>query len=324
MDKDIKNGKSVVSRERREIQRLEKRFDDAGFRKNFNTAIDTIYNCKGKVIVTGMGKSGIIGQKIAATFNSTGTYSMFLHSGDSTHGDLGIVREQDAVLMLSKSGGTDEVKKLIPLFKDYNLKIILITANVNSPLAKISDIILDATIEVEACPHNLTPTTSSTTALVLGDALAMALLQKRGFTKEEFAAFHPGGSLGKKLLLRLKDIMTKGKDIPIVNISAKLKDIIYMISSKRLGSTIVMSKDKIAGIITDGDIRRLLEKTLELEGLKARDIMNTKPKLINSETLANAALEIMEHNKVTQLIVTDKNKKLEGIIHIHTLVELGI
>ena len=324
MDKEIKNGKSVVSRERREIQRLEKRFDDAGFRKNFNTAIDTIYNCKGKVIVTGMGKSGIIGQKIAATFNSTGTYSMFLHSGDSIHGDLGIVREQDVVLLLSKSGGTDEVKKLIPLFKDYNLKIILITANVNSPLAKISDIILDATIEVEACPHNLTPTSSSTAALVLGDALAMALLQKRGFTKEEFAAFHPGGSLGKKLLLRLKDIMTKGKDIPIVNINAKLKDIIYMISSKRLGSTVVMNKDKIAGIITDGDIRRLLEKTLELEDLKAKDIMNTKPKLINSETLANAALEIMEHNKVTQLIVTDKNKKLEGMIHIHTLVELGI
>ncbi len=324
MDKEIKNGKSVVSRERREIQRLEKRFDDAKFRKNFNRAIDTIYNCKGKVIVTGMGKSGIIGQKIAATFNSTGTYSMFLHSGDSTHGDLGIVREHDAVLMLSKSGGTDEVKKLIPLFKDYNLKIILITANVNSPLAKISDIILDATIEVEACPHNLTPTSSSTAALVLGDALAMALLQKRGFTKEEFAAFHPGGSLGKKLLLRLKDIMTKGKAIPIVNINAKLKDIIYMISSKRLGSTVVMNKDKIAGIITDGDIRRLLEKTLELEDLKAKDIMNTKPKLINSETLANAALEIMEHNKVTQLIVTDKNKKLEGMIHIHTLVELGI
>ncbi len=183
MDKEIKNGKSVVSRERREIQRLEKRFDDAGFRKNFNTAIDTIYNCKGKVIVTGMGKSGIIGQKIAATFNSTGTYSMFLHSGDSIHGDLGIVRENDVVLLLSKSGGTDEVKKLIPLFKEYNLKIILITANVNSPLAKISDIILDATIEVEACPHNLTPTSSSTAALVLGDALAMAASAKKRIHK---------------------------------------------------------------------------------------------------------------------------------------------
>jgi arabinose-5-phosphate isomerase len=324
MEKDIRNGKRVVSKEKHEIQRLEKRFSDSLFTKNFKNAVDTIYGCKGKVIVTGMGKSGIIGQKIAATFNSTGTYAIYLHSGDSIHGDLGIVKEDDVVLLLSKSGGTTEVEKLIPLFKDYNLKIILITANIHSPLAKVSDIILDASIEKEACPHNLTPTSSSTSALVLGDALAMVLLQKRGFTKEEFAAFHPGGMLGRKLLLKVKDIMTKGKDIPIVNINAKLKDVIYMISSKRLGSAVVLDKNKIAGIITDGDLRRLLEKTLEIENLKAKDIMNTKPKFITTETLANTALELMERNKITQLIVTNKNQKLEGIVHIHTLVEMGL
>ncbi|HEY5125115.1 MAG TPA: KpsF/GutQ family sugar-phosphate isomerase [Ignavibacteria bacterium] len=324
MEKDVKNGKAVVIKEKHEIHRLEKRFDNPLFTKSFKKAVDIIYGCKGKVIVTGIGKSGIIAQKIAATFNSTGTYSTFLHSGDSIHGDLGIVREEDVVLLLSKSGGTDEVKKLIPLFKEYNLKIISITANVHSPLAKVSDIVLDASIESEACPHNLTPTSSSTTALVLGDAIAMVLLQKKGFTKEEFAAFHPGGMLGRKLLLKVKDIMTKGKDIPLVNINTKLKDVIYMISTKRLGSAIVMDKQKIAGMITDGDLRRLLQKTLALENLKAKDIMNTKPKFITTETLANTALEIMERNKITQLIITDKNKKLAGIIHIHTLVEMGL
>ena len=324
MDRDIKNGKLVVYKERVEVSRLEKRFENPEFRKNFRNAVDTIYECKGKVIVTGIGKSGLIGQKIAATFNSSGTYSIFLHSGDSIHGDLGIVREGDVVLMLSKSGGTAEVEKLIPLFKDYNLKIILITANVKSPLAKVSDIVLDASIKIEACPHNLTPTTSSTVALVLGDALAMTLLEKRGFSKDDFAFFHPGGILGKKLLLKVKDIMVKGNDIPIVKTETGIKDIIFMISSKRLGSAVVIEKNKIAGIITDGDLRRLLEKTLDINNLKAKDIMNKKPKCISSEILANNALEIMEKNKITQLVVSDNKKRLEGIIHMHTLVEMGL
>ena len=324
MDKDIKNGKLVVNDERKELLRLEKRFENPEFRKHFQKAIDTIYECKGKVIVTGIGKSGLIGQKIAATFNSSGTYSIFLHSGDSIHGDLGIVREGDVVLMLSKSGGTTEVEKLIPLFKEYNLKIILITANIKSPLAKVSDIVLDASIIKEACPHNLTPTSSSTVALVLGDALAMTLLEKRGFSKDDFAFFHPGGILGKKLLLKVKDIMVKGKDVPVVDMSTGIKDVIFMISSKRLGSTVVLDKLKIAGIVTDGDLRRLLEKTLNINDLKAKDIMNKKPKCISSEILANNALEIMEINKITQLIVTDNKNKLAGIIHIHTLVEMGL
>jgi len=324
MEKDIRNAKKVVSKERKEIFRLEKRFGNPLFRRNFNNAIEAIYKCKGKVIVTGIGKSGIVGQKIAATFNSTGTYATFLNSGESIHGDLGIVRESDIVLQISKSGGTAEVKKLIPLFKEYKLKIILITANINSPLAKLSDIILDASIESEACPHNLTPTSSSTVSLVLGDALAMSLLEKRGFTKDDFAFFHPGGILGRKLLLKVKDIMIKGKDMPVVNLNTRINDVIFMISSKRLGSTVVMNGKKIAGIITDGDLRRLLEKNLDIKNFKAGDIMNKKPKCIVQEILAKSALEIMENNKITQLLVTDRKKQLTGIIHIHTLVEMGL
>lgn len=324
MEKDIKNAKKVVSIEKKEIIRLEKRFENPIFRKNFEKAIESIYECKGKVIVSGIGKSGIVGQKIAATFNSTGTYATFLHSGESIHGDLGIVREKDVVLLVSKSGGTSEVEKLIPLFKKYKLKIILITANTNAPLAKLSDIILDASIDIEACPHNLTPTSSSTVALVLGDAIAMSLLEKRGFTKEDFAFFHPGGILGRKLLLKVKDIMIKGKDIPVVNIKTRINDVIFMISSKRLGSTVVMDRKKIAGIITDGDLRRLLEKTLDIRDISAKDIMNKKPKIVTSEILAKTALEIMEKNKITQLIVAGNKKELAGVIHIHTLVEMGL
>lgn len=323
--KIISNGKKVISIEKNAIADLEKRFRNGNFLENFIEAVETVYKCKGKVVVTGIGKSGIIAQKIVATFNSTGTYSIFLHSSDSLHGDLGVVRKEDVVLIISKSGDTSEIKQLILNFKMLNIKIIAIVGNIESELANLSDIVLDASVKEEACPHNLAPTSSTTAAVVLGDALSIALLQKREFTSENFAMVHPGGNIGKRLLLKVEDIMTKGDDIPVVKMNANLKDVIYMISSKRLGCSCVVNNSKIVGIITDGDIRRLLEKNLDgLNNTKAKDIMNSNPKIISKDLLAYAALELMEKNKITQLIVGDKRKKPIGIIHMHRLVEEGL
>lgn len=325
-EKDIiKNARKVVSIEKKEIASLERRFNDSSFSKNFGAAVELIYKCKGKVVITGVGKSGIIAQKISATFNSTGTYSIFLHSADSVHGDLGILREDDIVILISKSGDSSEVTQIIPALKNIKVKMIAIVGNINSEIAKLSDIVLDASVKVEACPHNLAPTSSTTTALVLGDALAVSLLQKRDFSREDFARFHPGGILGKKLLLKVSDLLQVENKIPIVTTETGLKDIIYMISSKRLGCTCVVKKDKVAGIITDGDIRRLLEKNMEgLQNIKAKDIMNSVPKLIPPNILARTALEIMEENKITQLIVADKKRKVLGILHMHRLIEEGL
>ena len=323
MEKDLLNAKTVVSKEKRAVSELEKRFTDNKFRKVFLKAINIIYNCRGKVVISGIGKSGIVAQKIVATFNSTGTHSVFLHSADSIHGDLGIVEGEDIIILISKSGESEEVKNLVPYLKTLKTKIITITGNTSSTLALSSDIVIDASVREEACPHNLAPTSSSTVTLVIGDALAVSLLQKRGFTKEDFASLHPGGLLGRKLLLRVNDIMVKGKDIPIVKMDSRLKDIIYTISSKRLGCAVVVDNGKIKGIITDGDIRRLLEKDADIRNFKAADFMNINPKTARKDILAKTALEIMEKNKITQIIITD-NKKLAGILHIHTLVELGL
>ncbi|MBP9095536.1 MAG: KpsF/GutQ family sugar-phosphate isomerase [Ignavibacteria bacterium] len=321
----IKNAKKVVCIEKKEIASLERRFNDKKFADNFVSAVESIYKCKGKVVITGVGKSGIIAQKIVATFNSTGTYSIFLHSADSVHGDLGILRDEDIVIAISKSGDSSDVTQIIPLLKTLKVKIIAIIGNTSSEIAKLSDIILDASVKEEACPHNLAPTSSSTTALVLGDALAIALLQKRDFSREDFARFHPGGILGKKLLLKVSDLLQEENKIPIVNFDANLKDIIYMISSKRLGCTCVVKKNKVVGIITDGDIRRFLEKNIEhINTTKAKDIMNSVPKLIPPNTLARTALEIMEENKITQLIVADKKRKVLGVLHMHRLIEEGL
>lgn len=320
----VKNARAAISKEKKGILALEKRFSNHDFKENFIFAVESIYRCKGKVIVTGIGKSGIIAQKIAATLNSTGTYSIYLHSADTLHGDLGIIREGDIAILISKSGDTQEIKKLVPAFKNLKIKIILITGNVNSALAKIADIILDASVEEEACPFNLAPTTSTTAALVLGDAVAISLLQRKGFSKENFAMYHPDGNLGKKLLLKIDDIMIKGDDIPVVKKNTKLKDLIYTISSKRLGCAVVVDGGNITGIVTDGDLRRLLEKNLDIKSVKAGDIMSANPKIIRESTLAKTALEIMEKNKITSLIVANEKKKLAGIIHMHTLVELGL
>lgn len=324
MNKIIKHGKKVITIERKAISEIEKRFLDENFRHNFIEAVETIYKCKGKIIVTGIGKSGIIAQKIVATFNSTGTYSMFLHSAESIHGDLGVVKEGDIVMIVSKSGNTSEIKKLIPVFKKLKIKIIVITGNTQSQLSKLSDIVLDSSVKEEACPFNLAPTSSSTAALVLGDSLAIALMHKRGFSKEQYAEYHPGGSLGDKLLLKVEDIMIKENDIPVVSKNTYFKDIIYMISSKRLGCTVIAEKNSVLGIITDGDLRRLLEKNIDVNKLKAKDIMKKNPKVISPNTLAKTALEIMERNKITQLVICSAKKKLEGIIHMHSLVEKGL
>jgi len=238
---------------------------------------------------------------------------------------MGVFRKGDVALIISKSGDTHDIKQLIAALKLLSVKIISIVGTIPSDLSEISDISLDASVKKEACPHNLAPTSSTTVALVLGDAIAVALLEKRGFTSENFAMAHPGGNLGKRLLLKVSDIMTKGEDIPVISVNSKLKDVIYMISSKRLGCTCVSEKSKIAGIITDGDIRRLLENNLDdLYDIKAGDIMNSKPKIISGEMLAISALEIMEKNKITQLIVGDKSGKPVGMIHMHRLIEEGL
>lgn len=323
MDKNIRYGKEAVAKESRSIRILEKKFSEKEFARTFSTVVNEIFKCKGKVIVTGLGKSGIIAQKISATLNSTGTYSMFLHTADSIHGDLGSIRKEDIVMIISKSGDTPEILKIIPFFKRYGVKTILITGDKDSTIAHFCEYILDCDVE-EACPHNLAPTSSSTVALVTGDAIAIALLQKRGFSKKDFALFHPGGALGRKLLLRVDDIMVKGSDLPIVNLNTNLKEVIYLISSKRLGCAIVLNKKNIAGMVTDGDLRRLLEKRMDIENLKAKDAMSKNPKMIPASSLAVNALNVMEKNKITQLIISNDGKTPAGIIHIHTLVELGL
>ena len=324
LNKDIKNAKSVITKERQAINEIERRFQDKKFVDNFQKAIDIIFNSKGKVVVSGIGKSGIIAQKIVSTFISTGTHSTFIHPVESIHGDLGIIEKNDVMILISKSGESEEIKNLIPYLKQIKVKIILITGNLKSGLAKYSNVIINSSVKEEACPHNLAPTSSSTATLVIGDALAVALLQKRGFTKEDFAHLHPGGLLGRKLLLKVEDIMVKGKDIPIVALDTKLKDVIYQISSKRLGCTVVLKNSKIFGFIADGDIRRLLEKEIEIKNITAKDLMNKSPKVISEKLLAKTALEIMESNKITQLIVVDNKKKLKGLLHLHQLVELGL
>lgn len=320
----ISDAKKVVGIERQSIQTLEKRFSDAKFSKAFTDAVETIYKCKGKVVISGMGKSGIIAQKIVATFNSTGTYSLFMHSADSIHGDLGVLNKGDVVILISKSGDTSEIKNLIPVIKSLKIKIISIVGSTSSDLAKHSDIILDASVKQEACPHNLAPTSSTTVTLVLGDALAIALLKKNGFSKDDFASYHPGGNLGKKLMLKVEDMMFTESDIPVISEDANIKDVIYEISSKRLGCTIVTKGKSVKGIITDGDIRRLLEKSLEIKNVKAKEIMSKNPKLISKSMLASKALQIMESNKITSLIVVDATRKLSGLLHMHSLIEHGL
>ncbi|TSA27968.1 MAG: KpsF/GutQ family sugar-phosphate isomerase [Ignavibacteriales bacterium] len=316
----IAKGKEVIRIEGEAILNLIDSID-----KNFAQAVEMIFNSHGRVVFTGMGKSGIIARKIVATLNSTGTAAIFMHPTDALHGDLGMVRKNDIVILISKSGHTEELLQLIPMFKRINVSIIGMLGETDSKLAKECDIVLNVSVKEEACPLDLAPTTSTTVALVLGDALAIALLEKRGFTVEDFAMLHPGGSLGKRLSLKIEEIMIAGKDIPIVEEKSSLKDSILMITSKRLGATCVVNSEGIlTGIITDGDLRRLLEKTLDIKNLTAKDIMTKKPKTINKDFLASFALQQMENFNITSIVVVDKLNKPEGIVHLHDLVKLGL
>ena len=316
----IEKGKEVIRIEGEAVSNLSNSID-----KNFANAVEMIYNATGRVVFTGMGKSGIIARKIVATMNSTGTAAIYMHPTDGLHGDLGMVRKNDIVILISKSGYTEELLKLIPMFKRINVPVIGMLGELNSKLSNDCDVVLNVGVKEEACPHDLAPTASTTAALVMGDALAIALLKMRGFTAEDFAMLHPGGSLGKRLSLKIEEIMIKGKDVPVVNENTSLKDAILVITSKRLGMTCVVNdKGTLIGIITDGDLRRLLEKTLDIKNFTAIDVMTKMPKTISKEFLASFALQEMEKFNITSLIVTDKSQKPEGIVHLHDLVKLGL
>ncbi len=290
--------------------------------QDFADAVQYIYNSKGRVIITGIGKSAIIAGKIVATLNSTGTPAVFMHAADAIHGDLGTILKDDVVICISKSGNTPEIKVLVPLIKNFNNKIIAIVGNVDSFLGLHSDFVLNAFVEKEACPNNLAPTTSTTAQLVLGDALAICLLNLRGFSSKDFAKYHPGGALGKKLYLRVADITAQNQQ-PQVSPNTNVKDVIVEISEKMLGVTAVIENQKIVGIITDGDIRRMLRNNDSFVHLTAADIMSKNPKTIAPDAMAVDALEMLEENKISVLIA-EENGKYAGVVHIHNLIREGI
>ena len=320
----IEQAKRVLRIEADAVAALIDRIDE-----RFERAVEMILNCKGRVVVTGMGKSGLIGKKIAATLASTGTPALFLHPAEGIHGDLGMVTRGDTVIALSNSGETEELTRMLPSLKRLGITIIALTGNFESTLAKNSDIVIDVGVTEEACPLGLAPTASTTATLAMGDAIAVALLDKRGFREEDFACFHPGGALGKKLLLHVYDLMHIGDEIPVVLEGTPVKDAIYEISSKKMGITAVVdAAGKLVGVISDGDLRRWMEKTVisgeNLLVKTARDIMTSKPKIVKKDVLAAEAVSIMEKYSITCLIVTTLEAKPEGVIHLHDLLKAGV
>jgi len=292
--------------------------------ENFTKAITFILASKGRVIVTGIGKSANIANKIVATLNSTGTPAIFMHAADAIHGDLGNVQKDDVVICISKSGNTPEIKVLVPLIKNYGNKIVAITGNIDSFLGKNADFPLNTFVEKEACPNNLAPTTSTTAQLVMGDAIAVCLLKLNNFSSKDFAKYHPGGALGKQLYLRVSDLI-KDNQVPHVSENDSIAKVIVEISEKRLGVTAVVdAKNTIVGIITDGDIRRMLSKTTKIDSFTAKDIMGNKPKTISSDAMAVEALERLENNNISQILVTDNANKYIGVVHLHDLIKEGI
>ena len=288
----------------------------------FANAVSEIFNSKGRLVVTGIGKSAIIAQKLVASFNSTGTPSLFLHASEAIHGDLGMIQEHDVIICISKSGNSPEIKVLVPLLKRFGNRLIAITGNTTSFLGKESDYTLNTFVESESCPNNLAPTNSTTAQLVMGDAIAVCLMDLKKFTSVDFAKFHPGGALGKSLLMRVGDMLdTRHK--PMVAINSSIKEVIVEISEKRLGVTAVMENEKIVGIITDGDIRRMLNKTETIAGIFAKDIMSVNPKTIKSTDLVSDAMNVMEDFAITQLVVSD-NGIYKGILHLHDILKEGI
>lgn len=317
----LQRAADVLRNESAGILSLIDRLDD-----NFVRAVDLIQRCTGKVVVTGVGKSGHICAKIAATLASTGTPSFFLHSGEALHGDLGMVMKGDVILAVSNSGETDEILKLLPHLKFHELKLIVVTGNPESTLARAGEVVLNVRINEEACPLGLAPTTSTTAALAMGDALAVVLLEEKGFKQEDFAVRHPGGILGRRLILRVEDIMYRDEQLPLVQDETLVRDALFEITSKRLGVTgVADSKGKLIGVITDGDLRRGLESKGQILELKAKDIMTRNPKTIPAETLATEAMSVMERLSITSLFVLENgSKKPLGVIHLHDLVKAGI
>ncbi len=308
---------STIEDEYIAIKRLKDYIDD-----EFAKAVELIFNCKGRVVITGIGKSASIAAKIVATFNSTGTPAIFMHAADAIHGDLGIIQKEDVVVCISNSGNTPEIKVLTPMLKSLGAALIGMVGNTNSFLALQSDIIINTTVEQEATPGNPAPTCSTTAQLVMGDAVAMALLQCRGFTAQDFARYHPGGSLGKQLYMKAENLYPKNAR-PAVDLNDDIKTLIIEISGKMLGVTAVMNNNKLLGIITDGDLRRMLEKGQDLSTVKAKDIMTANPKTISSQTLAVDALQLMRQNNITQLLVVD-NDDYKGVVHLHDILDEGI
>ncbi len=293
---------------------------------NFEKAVDIVYSSKGKVVITGMGKSGLVGKKIAATLASTGTPAFFLHPAEASHGDLGMVTSDDVIIAISNSGETEEILGLMPFLKRFNVHIISITGNPNATLSKVADVTLDVSVKKEAYPIGVVPTASTTAAMAMGDALAVALLLKRGFKEEDFAFFHPRGSIGKKLLIKVRDLMLAGESLPLVLHETPMSKAVIEMSSKRLGHAIVLDNDgKIAGVITDGDVRRGLERWGgKFFDLPANEVMTRNPKTVSGEELAAKALSIMESYSITALVVPDNKGKPLGIIHLHDILKQGI
>ncbi|HMH21788.1 MAG TPA: KpsF/GutQ family sugar-phosphate isomerase [Puia sp.] len=314
----IETGKNTIRMEAASVAALEALLDE-----QFEAAVVKILACKGRIVISGIGKSAIVGQKIVATMNSTGTPAIFMHAADAIHGDLGMVQEQDLVMIISKSGESPEVKMLLSFIRNFGNTLIGMVGNLQSVLAKQADIVLNTTVSQEACLNNLAPTSSTTVQMVMGDALAVTLMEMRGFGNEEFARFHPGGTLGKKLYLRVQDLYIHNEQ-PRVRKDINLRGVIMEITSKRLGATAVTDEaDELLGIVTDGDLRRMLEKNLMSESIMAKDIMTIHPKTIGADALAVEALDLMRQHDITQLVVTAGNKYL-GFIHLHDLIREGI
>ena len=318
---DIKNvAKKVILEESEAIRSLADYIDD-----DFEKVVNLIFQSKGRVIVTGIGKSAIIAQKIVATLNSTGTPSVFMHAADAIHGDLGMICHDDVVICISKSGNTPEIKVLIPLIRNVgNEQIVAMVSNMDSFLAKNAAYVLKAQVEKEACPNNLAPTNSTTAQLVLGDALAICLIQCRNFSSRDFAKYHPGGSLGKRLYTRVSDVYDR-ENTPCVTLDDDIRRVILAISGGRLGAVAVTDgQNKLLGIVTDGDLRRMLEKYKDVNGLKAKDIMSVSPKVISEEELAYDAFRLMEKNSITQLVVTGEGNTYKGMVHLHDILREGV
>ncbi|MFQ6091861.1 MAG: SIS domain-containing protein [bacterium] len=312
-------GREVIRIEAAAVAALEERIDT-----DFERALDIIFNSKGRVIVSGMGKSGIIAKKIAATLSSTGTPAIFLHPVEGVHGDLGVVQRVDVVIAISKSGNTDELYQLVPLFKRMGIPIITLTGNPKSPLAKRSDVVLDVSVKEEACPYDLIPTASTTATVAMGDALAIGLLHRRNFSPEDFALLHPGGALGRRLLLTVEDLMLTGDEVPIVSQETSMEKTILEMTAKRGVTSVVDNEGRLAGIFVYGDLGRLLERTKDIFDKKVREVMIGNPKTITKERLAAEAIQMMEEYGITSLIVIDGGRRPIGIVHLHDIMRAGV